>query len=290
MLILRQSTAVDIRMGPFVDPTDGVTPVTGITLAAADQAEVLKVDGAATAAMAGTFAAVTGADGWYDYTVATGDVNLVGEVVFVVQDASACLPVFVRAMVVEEEVFDDLFTASAVGFLKPVTPGNDLDVTATGAAGIDWGNIENKTTANDLSATDIQLCDTTTAVTNDVGVDEWNGVALATTNPLPNAADGAAGGLITDATGITDVSAAINAQVVDVINTDTSGEPAQGAPGVTEDLRTKVDWLYKMMRNKVTNDGTTMKLYNDAGSVVDSKATVSEAGGLVTREEWITGP
>jgi hypothetical protein len=34
-----------------------------------------------------------------------------------------------------------------------ITAGNTLDVTATGAAGIDWGNVENKTTANDLTNT-----------------------------------------------------------------------------------------------------------------------------------------
>lgn len=113
MLILKQSTSVDIRIGPFVDATDGVTPETGITLGTADQAEVLKANGAATAAMAGTFAAVTGADGWYDYTVASGDVDTVGEVVFVVQDSSVCLPVFVRAQVVEEATYDFLYAASA---------------------------------------------------------------------------------------------------------------------------------------------------------------------------------
>jgi len=63
-----------------------------------------------------------------------------------------------------------LFTFSiqnrySAGALRPTTAGRTLDVTATGAAGIDWGNIENKTTANDLSGTDIQLCDTTTTVT-----------------------------------------------------------------------------------------------------------------------------
>lgn len=46
-----------------------------------------------------------------------------------------------------------------------------------------------------MSATDIQLCVTTTTVTNDVGINEWNGVLLATTNPLPNAVAGAAGGV-----------------------------------------------------------------------------------------------
>lgn len=116
MLVLKQSTAIDIRMGPFVDATDGVTPETTVTLAGADQAEVLKANGAATSAMAGTFAAVTGSDGWYDYTVAAGDVDTVGEVVFVVQDASVCLPVFTRGYVVEEAIYDAMFAGSAAGF------------------------------------------------------------------------------------------------------------------------------------------------------------------------------
>lgn len=130
MLILRQSTAIDVRMGPFVDATDGVTPETGITLGAADQAEVLKANGAATAAMAGAFAAVTGADGWYDYTASTTDTNTVGEVVFVVQDSSVCLPVYTRAYVVEEAVYDAFFAGSAAGI--PSIPANWI--TAAGIA------------------------------------------------------------------------------------------------------------------------------------------------------------
>ena len=71
--------------------------------------------------MGGTFAAVTGADGWYDYTVAAGDVDTVGEVVFVVQDLSVALPVFVRGYVVEEAVYDGLFAAAAAGPLLKAT-------------------------------------------------------------------------------------------------------------------------------------------------------------------------
>ena len=143
MLVLKQSTAIDIRMGPFVDAADGVTPETGITLAGADQAEVLKANGAATVAMAGTFAAVTGCDGWYDYTVAAGDVDTVGEVVFVVQDSSVSLPVFVRAQVVEEAIYDALYAASATGFNASgqVTVGGfaagAIDAAAIGTGAID---------------------------------------------------------------------------------------------------------------------------------------------------------
>lgn len=49
--------------------------------------------------------------------------------------------------------------------LKSTVANRQLDVTATGAAGIDWGNVENPATALDLSGTDIQLVDTATTVT-----------------------------------------------------------------------------------------------------------------------------
>ena len=49
--------------------------------------------------------------------------------------------------------------------VRSTTPANTLDITAGGAAGIDWGNVENPTTAVDLSGTDIQLCDTVTTLT-----------------------------------------------------------------------------------------------------------------------------
>lgn len=55
--------------------------------------------------------------------------------------------------------------------LMPTTNGTRLDVSATGEAGIDWANIGSPSTAQDLAGTDIQLADTTTAVTNQVTAD-----------------------------------------------------------------------------------------------------------------------
>ncbi len=112
-LFLKQSTSIKIRMGPYVDAADGFTPETGLTIGAADQAEVLKANGVATVAMSGTFAAISDADGWYDYTVATGDVDTVGEVVFSLQDSSVARPAFTRGYVLEEAVYDAWFGASA---------------------------------------------------------------------------------------------------------------------------------------------------------------------------------
>lgn len=57
------------------------------------------------------------------------------------------------------------FSIDNRGLLRPTTATRTLDVTAGGTAGIDWGNVENPTTAVDLSGTDIQLCDTITTYT-----------------------------------------------------------------------------------------------------------------------------
>lgn len=82
----------------------------------------------------------------------------------------------------------------------------------------------------------------------------------------------------------------VNAELLDVLTVDTFAEPAQGVPVATTTLATKIAFLYKAFRNLMTNDGTTIKLFNDDGVTVDQKAAVSEAAGTVTRGEFTTGP
>lgn len=53
--------------------------------------------------------------------------------------------------------------------LQPTTAGRTLDVTATGAAGIDWGNVENATTSVNLSATTISTSQVVASVSGNVG-------------------------------------------------------------------------------------------------------------------------
>lgn len=164
--ILRQSTQVIVRIGPFMDATNAVTPETGITLAAADQAEALKAAGAATADISGnTWAAVTGAGGWYDLTLTTTDTNTVGTLEIVIQDESVCLPVFARFQVIEEAAFDVMYAASAPGAASPtnitagtvttatnVTTVNGLAAGVITAAAIATGAIDADALAADASA------------------------------------------------------------------------------------------------------------------------------------------
>ena len=84
--------------------------------------------------------------------------------------------------------------------------------------------------------------------------------------------------------------AAINAEIVDTLATDTHAEPAQGAPGATISLKDKIGFLYKAWRNKTTQTATEMDLYNDAGAVVDQKSTVSDDATTFTKGEIATGP
>jgi len=188
--------------------------------------------------------------------------------------------------------------------LKSTAQNRQLDVTATGAAGIDWGNVENPTTAVDLSATDIQLCDTTTTNTDMRGT---NNAALASicTETRLSELDAATGGKMANQVDVIEVDttanldaaistratpAQVNTEVLDVLNTDTFAEPGQEAPGATVSLVKKIGYIYKAFRNKFTQDATTAKLYADDGITVDQKATVSDSGTEFTRGEMGTGP
>ena len=113
--------------------------------------------------------------------------------------------------------------------LKSTVANRQIDVTATGAAGIDWSNVENPTTAVDLSGTDIQLVDTTTANTDMRGTDSAATAAnLATVDTVVD-------GIQADLSNGTDGLGALKT-LVDTANTDLSnGTDGLGA------IKTAVD-------------------------------------------------
>lgn len=61
------------------------------------------------------------------------------------------------------------FSIEARSAVMPTVAGRTLDVTSGGAAGIDWANIENPTTAVNLSATNIDADQVVASVTGAVG-------------------------------------------------------------------------------------------------------------------------
>ena len=94
-----------------------------------------------------------------------------------------------------------------------------------------------------------------------------------------------------DIAALNNLSAAqVNAEVVDALATDTYAEPAQGAPAATTTLAAKINYIYKFLRNKITTTSTTISIYDDAGTTVDQKSTISDDATTFTRGEFGTGP
>lgn len=88
----------------------------------------------------------------------------------------------------------------------------------------------------------------------------------------------------------TQAKADVNAEVLDVLNTDTFAEPGQGTPGATVSLVAKIGYLYKAWRNRHTQTATTYSLYNDDATTVDQKGTVADDGTTFSRTEITSGP
>jgi hypothetical protein len=171
----------------------------------------------------------------------------------------------------------DAVTRTIELYRSKITAGNTLDVTATGAAGIDWGNIENKTTANDLSGTDIQLCDTVTTLT---GHTAQTGDTYALANGAAGfvAIDTVVDGIQTDLSNGTDGLGAIKT-VADAIETD------------TQDIQSRLPAALVNSRMDATIDATGFedaavdKIWDEALSGHNTGGTTGKAlrnaGGLI---------
>lgn len=115
MQFLKADTAKILRMGPFVDSGDGVTPETALTIAQAD-IQISK-DGGAFAQTSATSPTTThDADGWYQIPLTATDTNTEGPLV-VQLTMTGALIVWKEFMVVEANVYDSLFSAAGTDYL-----------------------------------------------------------------------------------------------------------------------------------------------------------------------------
>jgi len=110
-MILKQSTAVDVLIGPFVDLTDGATAETGES-----PSVKLSKNGQTLAAKNDVTTPVHDADGYYNCELDATDTNTVGTLVLIVAASANALPVRHEFQVIEEAIYDDLYGASAAGY------------------------------------------------------------------------------------------------------------------------------------------------------------------------------
>jgi hypothetical protein len=81
----------------------------------------------------------------------------------------------------------------------------------------------------------------------------------------------------------------VNAQVVDVMSTDTQAEETQGLPPVAPTYKQMQMYLYMALRNDSEATATERRIKNDA-DVVIWKATMNDNGTVFNQGKAVTGP
>ena len=119
MNILKQSTAATVKLGPFIDDTDGKTAETGLTIAQADV--LLSKNGGDFAQKNSTTSATHDEKGYYDIPLNATDTGTLGRLRVAVSKSGA-LPVWQDFLVVTANVYDTLCSTDS------------LDVTVTALA------------------------------------------------------------------------------------------------------------------------------------------------------------
>ena len=105
MNILKQSTAATIKLGPFIDDTDGKTAETGLSIATADVR--LSKNGGDFAQKNSTTSTTHDEYGYYDISLNATDTGTLGRLRVAVSKSGA-LPVWQDFLVVTANVYDTL--------------------------------------------------------------------------------------------------------------------------------------------------------------------------------------
>lgn len=106
---LKQSTSVDVPIGPFVDQTDGFTSETALTITQPDIR--LKKNGGAWAQKNAAQTLSHEENGYYEVTLDSTDTNTLGLLRLAVNESGA-LPVWEDFIVVPANVYDSLVSGT----------------------------------------------------------------------------------------------------------------------------------------------------------------------------------
>lgn len=112
-MFLKQATSVDVKVGPFLDETDGKTAETGLTITQPDIR--LAKNGGNWAQKAAAQTLTHEEAGWYELTLDATDTDTCGKLIVAIHESGA-LPVWKEYHVIEEAIYDALFAASANAF------------------------------------------------------------------------------------------------------------------------------------------------------------------------------
>lgn len=249
--ILKQSTAVDVLIGPFLDLTDGSTAES-----AESPSVKLSKNGQALASKNDITTPVHDADGYYNCELDATDTNTVGTLILTVAASANALPVRHEFQVVAANVYDSLYAAGGTDILQVETTTNS-DKTGYSISGT-------KTTLdalNDIAATDIVSGG---AINTSAGaVSNVTTVATTTTNTDMRGTDNAL--LASSApANFSDMSITLTTGKVTVgTNDDKSGYSISGALTTLDALDTAQDTQHSTTQSNIAalNDITAAEVW-----------------------------
>jgi len=178
MFFLKQSTAVDIKLGPFVDKTDGVAYEVGMA-AAMDSATTgvrLSKNGGAFADRNEATEPTYDAFGYYLVKLSTTDTNTPGTLKVIYGDAATTLPCEANFQVIAANAYDAMFGAGTV-FLKVDVETVKTQIVTCGAAVTVLASVGTAATSTAQTGDSFPLVSTEVAeiyaavITNAAGVD-----------------------------------------------------------------------------------------------------------------------
>ena len=175
MLELRQSTAITLKIGPFLDSTDGNTEENALTISQAD-VKLSKNGGAFTQKTEATSCTVDGTTGMYGCPVDATDTGTLGSLQLLVHEAGSLI-VWHEYLVVTQQFWDSKYSTDVLQV--HVVEQSDIDFGATQKASINT-EVDN---ALNTAIPAVNVADSINDVLLDtLGTDVWATAARALTD------------------------------------------------------------------------------------------------------------
>lgn len=282
----KQNTAATLKIGQFLLQSDGYSPATALSLV---QADILLSKNSGTMAQKNDATGGThDALGVYGAPVNATDTGTLGRVDVFVNKATA-LPIRHFFNVITADEWDRKYaTTGPVMDAGIKARGTTQSCTATGAVLASGEALPDDIVIGDTIALEVSSGNWVSRTITDSAL-SGDSVTYDTMVPAPTGAvrykifAGAPAGLADDFNATQ--KASINAEVVDVLRTDTVAELA-AVPAANASLSAKINWLFMKARNVITQTATQQLVKADDGTTTVGTATVSDNGTTATRGEF----
>lgn len=288
-MYLRQSTAKDVKFGPFLDETDGVTAETALTITAAD-IRCAKNGGA----FANKNAAQTLSheeDGWYEVAFDTTDTNTLGE--FLVQIvASGAVPVWRYFMVLPAMIYDSLvlgtdrFDTNVTHVGDTAQTARDLGLSVLISSGTGTGQLSVTSGVIQADAAKVggQTASAAGTVTFPATIASATNITAGTITTVSGNVNGNVGGNLTGSAG--SLATQAKADVLAEVNTafDTAVADSVPADGSLYSVRQGIYMIaQRLFESSVTTTTLTVKKVNGSTSLMTFTLNDATSPTSITR-------